>query len=244
MIELSQLTFSYPGDNGQTPCRLYFDTRIESGEVTAVAGPSGAGKSTLLDLIAGFQSPASGGIKLAGQPVTHLPPAKRPVTQLFQEHNLFMHLTVYQNLALGLVPHGRLTNSQQRQLTQAARRTGIESYLQRKPSALSGGQRQRVAIARCLLRRQPVLLLDEPFSALDPALRQEMLTLVAEIAAEQQLTVLMVSHQPQDALRIASRLLFIDQGRIVADMAVSEVQAQSADQPRALQQWLDQQASE
>jgi thiamine transport system ATP-binding protein len=132
---------------------------------------------------------------------------------LFQENNLFTHLTVRQNIGLGLNPGLKLDHSQQEKLATIAATMGLETLLDRLPDQLSGGQRQRVALARCLVREQPLLLLDEPFSALDPALRQEMLALVQDV----QLTLLMVSHSVEDAARIAERSLVIADGRIAWD---------------------------
>lgn len=136
---------------------------------------------------------------------------------LFQENNLFAHLTVEQNIGLGLDPGLRLTPEQRQKRLDIAQRVGLADYLDRLPSQLSGGQRQRVALARCLVRNRPILLLDEPFSALDPALRADMLSLLEEVCDEQKLTLLMVSHNLDDAKRIAARTLLVNQGEIVYD---------------------------
>jgi thiamine transport system ATP-binding protein len=213
MLKLNDVTWLYE----HLPMR--FSLTVEQGEHIAVLGPSGAGKSTLLNLIAGFITPASGTIFIENQPHTHTPPAKRPVSMLFQENNLFSHLTVRQNIGLGMHPGLKLNAAQQQKLDVIASQMGIESLLERLPGELSGGQRQRAALARCLVREQPVLLLDEPFSALDPALRQEMLQLVGDVCRRQQLTLLMVSHSVEDAARIASRSLVIADGRIAWDGA-------------------------
>ncbi|MCS2151900.1 thiamine ABC transporter ATP-binding protein ThiQ [Scandinavium goeteborgense] len=213
MLKLNDVTWLYE----HLPMR--FSLTVERGEHIAVLGPSGAGKSTLLNLIAGFITPASGTIFIENQPHTHTPPAKRPVSMLFQENNLFSHLTVRQNIGLGMHPGLKLNAAQQHKLDVIASQMGIESLLERLPGELSGGQRQRAALARCLVREQPVLLLDEPFSALDPALRQEMLQLVGDVCRRQQLTLLMVSHSVEDAARIASRSLVIADGRIAWDGA-------------------------
>ncbi|HGH1414580.1 TPA: thiamine ABC transporter ATP-binding protein ThiQ, partial [Salmonella enterica] len=149
-----------------------------------------------------------------GEDHTLTPPSRRPVSMLFQENNLFSHLNVQQNIGLGLNPGLTLNASQREKRDAIARQMGIESLMARLPGELSGGQRQRVALARCLVREQPVLLLDEPFSALDPALRQEMLTLVSDICRERQLTLLMVSHSVEDAARIAPRSIVVADGRI------------------------------
>lgn len=211
MIDLEKLTYLYE----HLPMR--FDLRIEPGERVAVLGPSGAGKSTLLSLIAGFLSATSGKLRLDGSDHTTTPPAKRPVSTLFQENNLFAHLTVAQNIGLGLDPGLRLNEEQKQQLAQIARQVGLEEHVLRLPSQLSGGQRQRAALARCLIRQQPILLLDEPFSALDPALRNEMLQLLQEVCDQRNLTLLMVSHNLDDAARIAPRTLLVVDGRIYYD---------------------------
>ncbi|MFE4111607.1 MULTISPECIES: thiamine ABC transporter ATP-binding protein ThiQ [Kosakonia] len=211
MLTLTDVTWLYH----HLPMR--FSLSVTQGEQIAVLGPSGAGKSTLLNLIAGFLTPASGTITIDGKNHTHTTPSQRPVSMLFQENNLFTHLTVRQNIGLGLNPGLKLNSDQQHKLEQIAETMGLESLLARLPEQLSGGQRQRVALARCLVREQPVLLLDEPFSALDPALRQEMLALVQAVCRRQQLTLLMVSHSVEDAARIAARSLVIADGRIAWD---------------------------
>ncbi|WP_329600768.1 thiamine ABC transporter ATP-binding protein ThiQ [Citrobacter koseri] len=208
MLKLTDITWLYH----HLPMR--FTLSVARGEQVAVLGPSGAGKSTLLNLIAGFLTPASGTIMIEGQDHTTTPPSRRPVSMLFQENNLFSHLNVQQNIGLGLNPGLKLNAAQREKLHHIARQMGIENLLERLPGELSGGQRQRVALARCLVREQPVLLLDEPFSALDPALRQEMLTLVSDVCRDQQLTLLMVSHSVEDAARIASRSIVVADGRI------------------------------
>ncbi len=211
MLEVRDVTFRY----GETLMR--FSLTVERGCCQAVIGPSGAGKSTLLALIAGFAVPESGAVFIDGEAVTGLPPARRPVTSLFQEHNLFAHLTVFQNIGLGLDPGLRLTAEETATLQAALEKVGLKGMEQRLPAALSGGQRQRVALARSLVRRKPVLLLDEPFSALDPGLRAEMLDLVDQLRREQNLVVVMVSHAPGDARRIAGRTAFVHAGRVLAE---------------------------
>jgi thiamine transport system ATP-binding protein len=196
---------------------MRFSLKITAGERVAILGPSGAGKSTLLSLVAGFLQPASGSIIINGVEHTRTPPSARPVSMLFQENNLFSHLTVRQNIALGMHPGMKLNEAQKQRLLEITARVGMTEMLDRLPSQLSGGQRQRVALARCLVRQQPVLLLDEPFSALDPALRKEMLQLLDELCQEQNMTLLMVSHSIEDAARIAGRSIVVKDGRIAWD---------------------------
>ncbi len=217
MLRLIDVTWLYQ----HLPMR--FTLSVKQGELVAILGPSGAGKSTLLSLVAGFLTPASGTIMIENHEHTHTPPAKRPVSMLFQENNLFTHLTVRQNIGLGLDPGLKLSSAQSNKLDTIAATMGLDSLLNRLPGELSGGQRQRVALARCLVREQPVLLLDEPFSALDPALRQEMLTLVQDVCRRQQLTLLMVSHSVEDAARIAPRSVVVADGRIAWDGKTSDL---------------------
>ncbi|MCQ9485281.1 thiamine ABC transporter ATP-binding protein ThiQ [Enterobacter cloacae] len=222
MLELTDVTWLYQ----HLPMR--FSLSVSPGEMIAVLGPSGAGKSTLLNLIAGFLQPASGSIMIENNDHTHTPPARRPVSMLFQENNLFTHLTVRQNIALGMDPGLKLNDTQRQKLEKIAGQMGITTFIDRLPGELSGGQRQRVALARCLVREQPILLLDEPFSALDPALRQEMLALVQEVCQRQQLTMLMVSHSIEDAARIAPRSVVIAEGRIVWEGETEELMSGKA----------------
>ena len=217
MLKLNDVTWLYQ----HLPMR--FTLSVERGERIAVLGPSGAGKSTLLNLIAGFLPPASGSLLIDGEKHNATPPAQRPVSMLFQENNLFNHLTVRQNIGLGIHPGLKLNREQRAQVTAIAEQMGMDTLLDRLPGELSGGQRQRAALARCLVRQQPVLLLDEPFSALDPVLRQEMLTLVADVCQRQQLTLLMVSHSVEDAARIAPRSIVVAEGRIAWDGATDDL---------------------
>ncbi len=208
MLVIEELVTSYPD------WQVTFSATLPKGEITALIGPSGAGKSTLLGMIAGFVPVESGTLTFDGQDLLSLGPAERPVTTLFQDHNLFLHLSVFDNIAIGLHPGLRLNPAQKRLVQEAADKVGLGEMLTRLPEQLSGGQQQRVGLARALVRGRPLLLLDEPFSALDPALRREMLAEVARLACEQGITVMMVSHNPEDAQLIADQVLFIDAGRI------------------------------
>ncbi|HHY0748479.1 TPA: thiamine ABC transporter ATP-binding protein, partial [Klebsiella pneumoniae] len=154
MLKLNDVTWLYQ----HLPMRFTLD--VARGERIAVLGPSGAGKSTLLNLIAGFLPPASGSLLINGEAHNATPPAQRPVSMLFQENNLFNHLTIRQNISLGIHPGLKLNREQQAQVTAIAGQMGIDALLERLPGELSGGQRQRAALARCLVRQQPVLLLD------------------------------------------------------------------------------------
>ena len=193
---------------------MMFDLQVVEGERIAIVGPSGAGKSTLLNLIAGFVLPTRGEVWLNGENHTQSAPYERPVSMLFQENNLFPHLTVQQNLALGLKTSLKLTALEQDQIERVADAVGLTSFLSRLPNSLSGGQKQRVALARCLLRDKPILLLDEPFSALDPELRLEMLNLIDELCHSKNLTLLLVTHQPSELTGKVDHMLRIENGRI------------------------------
>ncbi len=176
---------------------------LPKGQRLAVIGPSGGGKSTLLSVIAGFVQPTSGRILLGGKDATDRAPSQRSVSLLFQEHNLFPHLSVADNVGLGLSPALKLNQADHTKISKVLARVGLQDRGQNKPSELSGGQRQRVALARALLRDKPLLMLDEPFAALGPALKAEMLDLVREIADDTGITVIMVTHDPKDAGRFA-----------------------------------------
>ncbi|MBL1437102.1 MAG: ATP-binding cassette domain-containing protein [Rhodobacteraceae bacterium] len=192
--------------------RLTADIELQSDQTTAILGPSGGGKSTLLTALAGFVA-HSGDIFWRGKSLKALAPADRPVSMLFQEHNLFPHLSITQNVGLGLRPDLKLSAAEKAKVETALNRVGLAGKGASLPRALSGGQRQRAALARALLRQKPIWLLDEPFAALGPGLRQEMLELVEEIRAEQGATLLLVTHAPEDAKRIASEVVFVEAGQ-------------------------------
>ncbi|MCC0030810.1 MAG: thiamine ABC transporter ATP-binding protein [Brucellaceae bacterium] len=209
-VQLRDVRFAH-GDT-----RFAFDIEIGDGAAVAVIGPSGSGKSTLLNLIAGFETPLAGDILIGGKPVVALPPAKRPVSMVFQENNLFAHMPVFDNVALGIDPALRLDEHDRDAVMAALARVGLAGMEKRLPAALSGGERQRVALARALVRHRPVLALDEPFAALGPALRSDMLDLLKDLAGETGMTLMLVTHQPADAIRLGGKLAFVENGRIAA----------------------------
>lgn len=214
---------------------LAADISIEAGAKVALLGPSGAGKTTLLHALAGLVPVHSGRISWQGTRIDVLPPSQRPASLLFQDHNLFPHLTVFDNVALGLDPRLRLTAQQRETVDQALDRVGLSGFAARKPGQLSGGQISRAALARVLLRARPLLLLDEPFAALGPALKAAMLDLVAEIADTAAATVLMVTHDPSDALRICSQTVVVAEGRASPP---ADTPVLLADPPPALREYL------
>ena len=208
MIELESVQFRYEA------MLMNFDLQIGRAEFFGIIGPSGAGKSTLLSLIAGFEVPLSGSLLINGIDMEGVAPDQRPVSMIFQDHNSFAHLDVWTNVALGISPRLKLGEQQRVLVDNALDRVGLLQYKSRKPTEISGGERQRIAIARALVRDRPILLLDEPFTALGPALRREMLDLIKGIQVERKLTVLMVTHQPEDARYAATRIAFVLDGRI------------------------------
>ena len=207
MIDLD-LIFNYENSP------MHFVLQVEQGERLAIIGESGAGKSTLLNLIAGFETPASGQILLNYCDHTQTQPAERPVSMLFQDNNLFPHLTVAQNIGLALAPSLSLNATQQQQVREIAEKMGLESLLSRRADQLSGGQKQRVALARTLLRDKPILLLDEPFSALDPIRRHELQQFILDICIERNLTFLMVTHQLEETKNLFTRVVEIREGQV------------------------------
>ncbi|HEY4193762.1 MAG TPA: thiamine ABC transporter ATP-binding protein [Mesorhizobium sp.] len=209
-VRLDEVSFSY----GETA--LSFDVAFAPATITAIMGPSGSGKSTLLNLIAGFETPRAGRVLIGQKEVTADQPSMRPVSMVFQENNLFAHLSVEQNVGLGRSPGLKLGAADRAAIIDALARTGLSGKERRLPRELSGGERQRVALARVLVRERPVLLLDEPFASLGPALREDMLDLVAGLQAERAMTVLFVTHQPEDARRIARDMVFLENGRVAA----------------------------
>ncbi len=214
---------------------LRADFTVPTGAKVAVLGPSGAGKSTLLAAIAGFLPVASGRVMWNAAELTAAPPAARPVSMIFQDNNLFPHLTAAQNVGLGLRPDLRLDADQHKAVDKALARVGLAGFGPRKPGRLSGGQAARVALARALLRNQPLMLLDEPFGALGPALRAEMLDLVADLADETGATLMMVSHEPDDAKSIADLVILVAEGIAYPPVPTDEI---FANPPKALSDYL------
>lgn len=229
MLQLDRLILT------QGSFRLSADWSAAPGSRIALMGPSGAGKSTLLAAIAGFLPPTEGRVLWKAQDLSGVPAGERPVTILFQDQNLFPHLTVARNLGLGIRPDLRLTASDLARIDQALSRVGLEGMGSRRPAQLSGGQASRAALARALLRARPVLLLDEPFAALGPALRAEMLELVLSVANETGALVLMVTHDPQDALALGGDTAFVADGVVRPPV---DTRGLLADPPADVQHYL------
>lgn len=202
MLEVKELTFRYP----KTETLWRFTFGVDQGECIAINGPSGSGKSTLLNLLAGFLTPESGTIRWENGLLNGLPPWERPITSLFQEHNLFEHLDVQTNIGLGIHPGLKLTREQKRAISEGLVGVGLTGFERRMPGDLSGGQRQRVALLRALLRDQPILLLDEPLTGLDAEARTQLRALLLRHKAAGKVLVL-ASHDQEDRKILADKLL-------------------------------------
>ena len=200
MLKIEKIEFSHPGQK----TTLAYDLVLHPGEIGSFNGPSGCGKSTLLDLIAGFLHPSSGKILLDGKDITSLAPEQRPVSILFQNDNLFDHLSVRKNLELGLARNRNERSNNTKRLQDALEQVGLKEFINRPASSLSGGQKQRVALARTLLADQPVLLLDEPYSSLDKTNADKMRLLVKRLTIANNWHTLIVSHLPEDIKRTAT----------------------------------------
>jgi thiamine transport system ATP-binding protein len=193
---------------------------ISDGKVVAILGPSGAGKSTLLHGVAGFVPQTTGRLMWQNKDISAQSPDRRPVSMLFQDNNLFPHLTVLQNVALARTSSLRPREHVAALVEDMLTKVGLSGMSHRKPSALSGGQQSRVALARALLQNKPVMLMDEPFSALGPALKNEMLDITVSLAEHR--TVIMVTHDPKDAVRIAEEVIAVIGGKARPPVATQE----------------------
>lgn len=203
MLEVKNVRFAYP------EATIRADFTVATGHSTVLMGSSGSGKSTILNIIAGFLQPNQGDVRFAHQSLLGIKPADRPLTYLFQAHNLFPHLTVWQNIAIGLHPGLRVSREQSVAIDQALEWVLLQDFAQRKPDSLSGGQQQRVALARCLARNRPLLLLDEPFSGLDETLRADMLSLILRLQGNHKLTLLITTHQQRDAESLGADIVVV-----------------------------------
>jgi len=208
MLEVKAVTFSYPPPDASS---FRFDLCLSRGDIMVVAGRSGTGKSTLLNLIAGFLTPDSGAITWQNQDIISLAPAKRPLSMIFQDGNLFDHLTCRVNVALGLRPSLSLSKEEWAAVDRAMDELGILALQNRTPNHISGGQQQRVALARALIRAhwqdRQLLLFDEPFSALDNDTRIECIDVVKQLVTRKNIAALMVSHNPDDAKRLGAAVI-------------------------------------
>ena len=213
-------------DNVKLPRRtfdLHYSFRVPGESFVAIMGENGSGKSSLLHLISGFETPVFGKIIFKDKPLHRLPPGERPVTILFQDHNLFEHLTLWENIALGLRGTLYLTLEEKSVIENLLEKFQISHLAHKKPNEVSGGEQQRTALARCVLRNKPLLLLDEPFNAIDPKKRYELFDLLRQVRSEYRLTTLIVTHSPQEALHLAPQAIFLHQGQVLFSGPTAEV---------------------
>jgi putative spermidine/putrescine transport system ATP-binding protein len=210
LIEIRNLTKSF----GSVRAVDGVDLDIHAGEFLTLLGPSGSGKTTVLRMIAGFETPDSGSVKLNGIDITYLPPYERDVNTVFQDYALFPHMDVISNIEYGLRVKGVAKDERREKALKALEQVRLAGYENRKPNQLSGGQRQRVALARALVNRPSVLLLDEPLGALDLKLRQQMQIELKELQREVGITFIFVTHDQEEALTMSDRIAVFDRGRI------------------------------
>lgn len=217
MLRVDDCVLTYPD------FRASYSLAVEHGALCAVVGPSGGGKTTLLHLIAGFEKPESGRITFEGADLTGLPPARRPVAIVFQDHNLFPHLSAHDNVALGVRPSLNLDAVERGLVREALEAVELRTLAERRPVEMSGGQRQRVALARAIAGAKPLLLLDEPLSGLDPGLRRSMVTTIDDLRRSRGVTVLMTIHTPEDIGGAADWMAFVAEGEVIASGRPAEV---------------------
>jgi multiple sugar transport system ATP-binding protein len=212
-LVLDQLTKSFSGADGKPiPAVAGVSLTVAPGALLAVVGPSGCGKTTLLRLIAGLETPDAGRIFLADTDVTRQPPVARDVAMVFQSHALFPHFTARENIAFGLRLRGTAPAEQARRVGELAEVLGVANCLERRPAGLSGGERQRVALARALIREPKILLLDEPFSQLDAALRRQLQAELPGWRTRFRPTTVLVTHDQAEALALGDHVAVLDRG--------------------------------
>ena len=190
------------------------DIEVRDGELVCILGPSGCGKSTALRMIAGFEHPTAGDIRIDGASIVAIPPNKRPTAMVFQNYTLWPHMTVYENVAFGLRLHGTDKQTVRRTVGEGLALVGLAGYEHRYPVQLSGGQQQRVALARAIVLEPKILLLDEPFSSLDALLRVRLREELKLIQHRLGITTLFVTHDQEEALALSDRIAVMNDGRI------------------------------
>ncbi len=196
---------------------------IARGEIFALLGSSGCGKTTLLRMLAGFETPTSGRILLQGQDLANIPPYDKPINMMFQSYALFPHLTVWENIAFGLRREGMAKDKIAARVEAMLKLVQLAKFAKRKPHQLSGGQQQRVALARSLAKNPQLLLLDEPLGALDKKLREETQIELVNIIEEVGVTCVMVTHDQEEAMTMASRIAVMSEGRVLQVGAPSDI---------------------
>ena len=209
-LEIRDMTKRYDNGDGVEHINL----KIYEGEIVTMLGPSGCGKSTILRTIGGFLDVTDGDILIDNESIVKLPPEKRPTAMVFQSYNLWTHMTVYENLAFGLKLRKIPKDQIRADIDKHLKLVSMSGFEKKYPTQLSGGQQQRIAIARSLLLKPSVLLLDEPFSALDAKIRQQMREELKKIQAELGITVVFVTHDQEEAFAMSDRVVVMNQGRI------------------------------
>ncbi len=212
MLKINSLTYSYKQADSEHNYNFSLD--IKAAEIVGILGTSGSGKSTMLDLIAGFLVPTGGTVEFEEEDLLNSFAENRPVTILFQNHNLFEHLSVYKNILLGINRSLKSTPDDRDKVENILKEIALYKYKDKLVSALSGGQQQRVALARSLIRTTPILLLDEPFTGLDYDTRVEMLNLLRAITTQRNLYTIMVTHEIEDCKLIADKVYRLKKGRL------------------------------
>ncbi len=200
--------------NGETPAVYDLDLEVEDGEFIVVVGPSGCGKTTTLRMLAGFETPTKGTLRIGGKVMNRIPPKDRNLAMVFQNYALFPHMTIEKNLAFGMKIRRNPRSSIKKEVEEIAGMLGISQLLGRKPGELSGGERQRVALGRALLRQPQVFLLDEPLSNLDAALRAQMRVELKRIHSQYPVTTIYVTHDQVEAMTMADRVALMNGGRL------------------------------
>ena len=208
MLELNHIRKSFDG----TPILHDISLRVEDGEIMSILGPSGCGKTTLLNLILGLTDADSGEIRYDGEDLTHTPMEKRGFNIVFQDYALFPNLNVCKNITYGL--KNRANRTSQQEVEELIDLLGLRDHLNKRVDQLSGGQKQRVALARTMVMKPRLLLLDEPLSALDGVIKESIKDRIKTIAREYHLTTIIVTHDPEEALTLSDRVLIIDKGTI------------------------------
>jgi thiamine transport system ATP-binding protein len=213
MLNIRNLKYSYEKNDIKND--YDFSLYIKENEIVGIIGQSGSGKSTLLDLIAGFLNPLSGSISFNDIEITSLNAEDRPLTILFQKYNTFEHLSVIKNVLLGISTSFKPKKEDLAEAKMILKEVGLEGFEYKLASTLSGGQSQRVALARSLIRKKPILLLDEPFTGLDIHTREKMLNLVKDISKKRNLYTIMVTHDLSDCEKIANRVYKVENGKTI-----------------------------
>ena len=215
MIKVKKLKYRFES----TSFEFNFD--LNSTDIVGVLGKSGSGKSTLFNLLAGFLNPNEGSIFFNENEFTFLKPSQRNISILFQDHNNFNHLSIFENIILGIDPDMKQTQTNFKIVKDIMKKVSLNIDLHKKVSDLSGGEQQRVSIARCLLRKKSILLLDEPFNSLDPGLRKTLYEDVKNMSLTNQIMTLISSHLIEELKTVTDKFLFINEGKIVENKILS-----------------------